>query len=76
MRKVKYTVGSLAAFTVLVPAGAAFAHGAVTIRGTMKADTITGTPGPDFIVARRTAPRSSGQEPPCARRSLASRSLF
>ena len=52
MKNFRYTVGVIAALTVLVATGAALAHGIVVIKGTMKADTLTGTPGPDRIIAR------------------------
>jgi Ca2+-binding RTX toxin-like protein len=50
--RLRLAIGGLGALAVLAFASAALAHSVVRIVGSMHDDTITGTPGPDFILAR------------------------
>jgi hypothetical protein len=50
--RLRLAIGGLAALALLTFASAALAHTVVRIVGSMHDDQITGTPGPDYILAR------------------------
>src|SRR5918995_237268 len=52
MNRGRLVIGSLAALAVLAFASTAVAHSVVRIKGTMKDDVLTGTPGHDLVHAR------------------------